>query len=180
MCAVFVVCRRHFRRGAEADSHGPFLCFSLQYIDKVVVVLYVQNCGRQSSSHSCSLDKVVDMPFVFNDSLWFNGQKTAEVPQLLPVALVAYVPVVQVVWCRFLRLWTPCEHAATSFSSTVEVPRLVHRRVYGHSSCTTEKGSTSRRSGYDGDEWFFGAFCAIFRAPPVIPELSASFSSPRR
>ena len=27
---------------------------------------------------------------------------------------------------------------------------------------------------------FFGAFCAIFRAPPVIPELSASFSSPRR
>ena len=84
--------------------------------------MYVQSCGRQSSSHSCSLDKVVDMPFVFNDSLWFNGQKTAEVPQLLRVALVAYVPVVQVVWCRFLRLWTPCDHAATSFSSTVEVP----------------------------------------------------------
>ena len=69
----------------------------LQYIDKVVVVLYVQSCGRQSSSHSCSLDKVVDMLVVFNDSPWFNVQKTAEVPQLLPVAMVAYVLVVQVV-----------------------------------------------------------------------------------
>ena len=69
----------------------------LQYIDKVVVVLYVQTCGRQSSSHSCSLDKVVDMPFVFNDSPWFNAQNTALVPQLLRVFLVADVPVVQVV-----------------------------------------------------------------------------------
>ena len=126
-----------------------------------------------------ALTKSLTCP-VFNDSLWFNGQKTAEVPQLLRVALVAYVPVVQVVWCRFLRLWTPCDHAATSFSSTVEVPLTRSSQSYGHSSCTTEKGSTSRRSGYDGDEWFFGAFCAIFRAPPVIPELSASFSSPRR
>ena len=63
------------------------------------------------------------MPFVFNESPWFNVQKTAEVPQLLRVAVVADVPVVQVVWCRFLRLWTPCDHAATSFSSTVEVPQ---------------------------------------------------------
>ena len=69
----------------------------LQYIHKVVVVLYVQSCGRQSSSHSCSLDKVVDMPVVFNDSPWFNVQKTAVVPQLLRVFLVADVPVVQVV-----------------------------------------------------------------------------------
>ena len=69
----------------------------LQYIDKVVVVLYVQSCGRQSSSHSCSLDKVVDMPVLFKDSPWFNVQKTAVVPQLLRVFLVADVPVVQVV-----------------------------------------------------------------------------------
>ena len=54
------------------------------------------------------------MPFVFNDSPWFNVQKTAGVPQLLRVAMVADVPVVQVVWCRFLRLRTPCDHAATS------------------------------------------------------------------
>ena len=69
----------------------------LQYIDKVVVVLYVQICGRQSSSHSCGLDEVVDMPVVFNDSPWFNVQKTAVVPHLLRVFLVADVPVVQVV-----------------------------------------------------------------------------------
>ena len=41
----------------------------------------------------------------------------------------------------------------------------------------TEKGSTSSRAGYGGDARGFGAFCAIFRALPVIPELSASFSS---
>ena len=69
----------------------------LQYLEKVVVVLYVQSCGRQSSSHSCSLDKVVDMPVLFNDRPWFNVQKTAVVPQLLRVFLVADVPVVQVV-----------------------------------------------------------------------------------
>ena len=73
----------------------------LQYIDTVVVVLYVQSCGRQSSSHSCSLDKVVDMPVVFNDSLWFNVRRTAVVPQLLRVFLVADVPVVQVVLVPF-------------------------------------------------------------------------------
>ena len=28
-------------------------------------------------------------------------------------------------------------------------------------------------------ERFFDAFCVIFRAPPVVPDLSASFSSPR-
>ena len=37
------------------------------------------------------------MPVVFNDSPWFNVQKTAVVPQLLHVFLVADVPVVQVV-----------------------------------------------------------------------------------
>ena len=29
---------------------------------------------------------------------------------------------------------------------------------------------------FGGSEGVFGAFCAIFRAPPVVPELSASFS----
>ena len=110
-----------WRRGRFLWSVPVFL--PLQFIDKLVVVLYVQSCGRQSSSHSCSLDKVVDMPFVFNDSPWFNVQKTAAVLQLLRVAMVADVPVVQVVWCRFLRLWTLCDHAATRFSSTVEVPQ---------------------------------------------------------
>ena len=81
-------------------------------------------------------------------------------------------------WCRFLRLWTPCAHAATSFfSSTVEVLRFVHRQSHGHLVVQQRRALDFRRAGYDGNEGFFGAFCAIFRAPPVIPELSASFSS---
>ena len=37
---------------------------------------------------------------------------------------------------------------------------------------------TSTLSRWHGDEWgFLDAFCVIFRAPPVVPELSASFSS---
>ena len=37
-------------------------------------------------------------------------------------------------WCRFLRLWTPCDHGATGlFSSTVEVPQILFiARVSGH------------------------------------------------
>ena len=30
---------------------------------------------------------------------------------------------------------------------------------------------------FGGSKGFCGAFCAIFRAPPVVPELSASFRS---
>ena len=37
------------------------------------------------------------MPVSFDDSPWFNGQKTAGVPQLFRVVMVADVPVVQVV-----------------------------------------------------------------------------------
>ena len=97
-CAVFVVMSSpplSWRRGRFLWSVPVFLL--LQHIDKVVVVLYVQSCGRQSSSHSCSLDKVVDMPVLLNDSPCFNVHKTAVVPQLLRVFLVADVPVVQVV-----------------------------------------------------------------------------------
>ena len=112
-----------WRRGRFLWSVPVFLL--LQYIDKVVVVLYVQRCERQSSSHSCSLDMVVDMSVVFNDSPWFNVQKTAVVPQLLRVLWWPVSLLCRSCWCRFLRLWTPCDHAATSlFSSTVEVPQI--------------------------------------------------------
>ena len=86
MCAVFVVMSSpllSWRRGRFPWFVPVFLL--LQYIDKVVVVLSVQCCERPSSSHSCSLDMVVGMPVMFNDSPWFNVQKTAVVPQLLRV-----------------------------------------------------------------------------------------------
>ena len=102
----------------------------LQYIDKVVVVLYVQSYGRQSSSHSCSLDKVVDMPVVFNDSPWFNVQKTAVVPQLLRVFLVAGCPCcagrVGAAFCGYGR---PVIMQRQDFSSMVEVVQFLDKVV---------------------------------------------------
>ena len=112
-----------WRRGRFLWSVPVFLL--LQYIDNVVVVFYVQSCGRQSSSHSCSLDKVIDMPFCVQRQPVFNVQKTAVVPQLLRVFWWPVSLLCRSCWCRFLRLWTPCDHAATSvFSSTVEVPQI--------------------------------------------------------
>ena len=111
------------------------------------------------------LDKVVDMPVVFIDKCpWFSVQKTAVVPQLSHVSMVADVPVVQVV--------------LVPLSAAMEVPLI---RSSPESMdillCNREGYSTSSRAGYGGDAGVFGAFCAIFRASPVVPELSASFSS---
>ena len=47
----------------------------------------------------------------------------------------------------------------------------------GHSSCATEKGTRlSALLFMVAAKGFFDSFCVIFRAPPVVPELSASFS----
>ena len=63
-------------------------------------------------------------------------------------------------------------------SSTVEVPliqftaRVVDILLYNRDWYTAFiKGVMAAVNG------FFDAFCVIFRAPPVVPELSASFSS---
>ena len=53
----------------------------------------------------------------------------------------------------------------------------VHRQSRGQTSCATVLVLTFSNGGLCGDEWVFDAFCVIFRAPPVVPELSASFSS---
>ena len=50
----------------------------------------------------------------------------------------------------------------------------VHRPSWWTFLCAQRRDAFS---GYDGGEGLFDAFCVIFRAPPVIPELSASFSS---
>ena len=44
------------------------------------------------------------------------------------------------------------------------------------SQFATETGCFPQLGAMNG---YFGSFCAIFRAPPVVPELSASFSSLR-
>ena len=85
----------------------------LQYIDKVVVVC----CGRQLRSHSCSLfsslDKVVDMPVVFNPRCWVQWSRSCSTS-----VKVVDIPV-DAVHRRFSR---PCDHAATV--ATVDVPQI--------------------------------------------------------
>ena len=57
----------------------------------------------------------------------------------------------------------------------------VHRLfMWTFQLCNTDGYDVSSIFLYGGDEWVFDAFCVIFRAPPVVPELSASFWSPRR
>ena len=52
----------------------------------------------------------------------------------------------------------------------------VHRLFMWTFSCATELGVSA---GYGGDEGFFGGFSAFFALLRVVPELSASFRSPR-
>ena len=56
----------------------------------------------------------------------------------------------------------------------------VHRLfMWTFQLCNTDGYDVSSNLAYGGDDGFFDAFCVIFRAPPAMPELSASFSSPR-
>ena len=53
-------------------------------------------------------------------------------------------------------------------------PDSVHRGYGGHSSSQQRQVFDLTVAAMMG---FSDAFCVIFRAPPVVPELSASFSS---
>ena len=53
-------------------------------------------------------------------------------------------------------------------------PDSVHRGYGGHSSSQQRQVLDLPVAAMMG---FFDAFCVIFRAPPVVPELSASFSA---
>ena len=56
------------------------------------------------------------------------------------------------------------------FDGVVDVPAAVHRQGLDVpvSSWRCLRFSSSAELDYDGSKGFFGAFCAIFRAPPVI------------
>ena len=113
-----------------------------------------------------------------------SSEETVEIPQLQPVFLdpIVHARCVQrqlLGRCsgavrRFSR---PCDHAATfaqwkevpqfQFSPLmVDIPVVQHRRL-----------RRFQHFGYGGDECGFPRIFRIFRAPPVVPELSASFSS---
>ena len=82
-----------------------------------------------------------------------------------------------------------------ALDQAVDVPVVVQRqgfsqwRCHRYSSspvyvdfqlCNTDGYDVSSNFAYSCDDGLFDAFCVIFRAPPAMPELSASFSSPRR
>ena len=194
-CTIRVQGRRHLRRGADADSYGSSIqknieILQLQYIDKVIDVGFagraVPRCirGWDSRAPTVALTAwtVVAMPVVVQRQLlWSRRQKTAQVPQL-QYFLVVDVPVVQVhlgvqSWTRPL---TCPLLSTTGFLHSGGASDTVHRLLmWTFQLCNTDGYDASSIFLYGGDEWDFDAFCVIFRAPPVVPELSASFWSPR-
>ena len=92
---------------------------------------------------------------------------SALVPQL-QYFFVVDVPVVQV-------------HPGSSSDKVVDMPVIVNDRVLysggAFQLCNTDGYDSSSIFAYGGDDGLFDAFCVIFRAPPAMPELSASFSS---
>ena len=108
------------------------------------------------------------------------------IPQLQPVSLdlVVHTPVV----CNDRCPWSMSSCSSSTFFTspvimqrrcTVEVPQVQFSpATVGHYSCATEKGTRlSALLLMVAAKGFFDAFCVIFRASPVVPELSASFSS---
>ena len=68
----------------------------------------------------------------------------------------------------------PCDHAFGG------APDSVHRRYGGHSSSQQRQvlGLAVMAAMKGSGRGFFGGIDAFFRAPPVVPELSASFLEP--
>ena len=73
-------------------------------------------------------------------------------PAVVARFLVAGVPVVQVVLVPLSAAMDALRGASDS----------VIAGDSGHSRCATEKGSTSKRAGYDGDEGFWAHFAPFF------------------
>ena len=125
---------------------------------------------RQSSFHYCSR------------RAWSRRLKTAQVPQL-QYFFVVDVPVVQV--HLGVQFWTRLSTCPSLCKDRVFSQWRCHRYssslVYVDIQfCISDGYDVSSNFAYGGDDGLLDAFCVIFRAPPAMPELSASFSSPRR
>ena len=115
--------------------------------------IHSASCAEVVVFHRAVLGSVDNAPVVLRQVHGFVSAETVEVPQL------QYTDKVVVTSTRVGR---SRDLAATSSRISWrqwEVPQ-------------TQSSTVLRR--------FLGAFCVIFRAPPIVPELSASFSSPPR
>ena len=144
----------------------------------------MQSWRRQSSSHSCAVE---------HGHCRCHARRCATTAALVQTSENCAGPAVAVL----LRGRCPC-CAGSSWrpvlDKVVDMPVIVNDSVL-HSGgasnsvhrlfswtfqlCNTDGYDASSILGYGGDEGIFDAFCVIFRAPPVVPELSASFRSPR-
>ena len=120
----------------------------------------VQTWRRQPTSHSCSSlnsGQVVACPLcATTDAVWSMTWRS--------LSTVVDVPVIM----------------QRRFVSTVEVPQIQFiAGVGGHSSSQQRWALGFHSGGYDGDEGFFGLFRPFFALLRVVPDLSASFRTPR-
>ena len=194
------------RYATEPGTHSVKLCFIGLVIDVPVVVQCSVHSSRSSwSSTSLSWRRGRflwsraadhrDFPIAVIDTVVScvvpvpqfvrSCTETVEIPQLQPVFLdpVVHTPVVCNDSCLV--------DVLAQFIDGSHVPVIMQRRLLsgsapvsvfavdgGHFSCATEKGTRLTALLFMvAAKGFFDACCVIFRAPPVVPELSASFPS---
>ena len=129
---------RRVRGGASASVHRQYGGFQLLHRDRDA---QCKLCRRPSSFSWCSSWTRWTCPLLYNDRcVGLTVQKTVEVPQL------------------------------QYFDRVVDVPAAVHRQGLDVPVISQRclRFSSSAELDYEAVKGFFGAFCAIFRAPPVI------------
>ena len=141
---------------ATSSSSSSFLVPCSQFIDRV----WTSRCAQrrlpsvQTAQQTGEILQVqlldwFGRPSLCNDRL--DGADSAEnvdVPQVQYFDRVVDVP-------------------AAVHRQCLDVPVILQRQVHGDSRRCL-RFSSSQELDYDGSDWVFGAFCAIFRAPPVI------------
>ena len=152
----------------------------LQYIDEVVVVFCTgSSVGDSRAPTVAALTRSLTCPLCSTTARGSTCRKLHWSRSCCAFFLWPMSLLCKSCWCRFLRLWTACDHAATSsFSSTVEVPQIQLSPVtvdipvvqQRRPRLPTELVMTAMK----GFLMHFVSFFALLR---VVPELSASFSS---
>ena len=167
------------------DRYAQFkLCEVVDYPVMAQRTFPLVPCSRPQRFPSCSLLKRWSSWLCRSCSSGTRREETVKIPRLQPVFLdpVVCTPVVCNDSCFV--------DVLAQFIDGSHVPVITQRRLLsgsadsviagdsGHSSCATEKGTRlSALLLMVAVMGFFDAFCVIFRAPPVVPELIASFSS---
>ena len=153
---------RRFLQGASASVHRQSVGLSCYATESGT---HSANCAEGWRFHSAVLGEAVDTPVVFQRQVLGLFQpvlKTVEVPQLqcfqggrCPCSCSSST-----------RCGRPCDYAGTCLA-VGGATDSVHRLIWWTPRQISQLGAMMG---------FFDAFCVIFRAPPVVPELSASRS----